>query len=288
MKKRSYLKLLLLMFSVGFLTAGACPDSSDSLVDEVKTALDQGDYTTAVTKADELLVESDTPTNRLLVASAYTGRSTLDLLDLVGKFADLVNGTVSDFQQIACVVQFPDPTANLADLRKSITTLQSLGTALDDDANKEAAFELGMLEAIEAFVLPTNKGATPAAGTNLKSCSTAVFTATATTVGNISEADRVNVQADFVDSDNRLRKAGLKNDNDILKALFQTYCRLKSASVSDGFTQGDLQAFTWCEMNTAGFPAGGFGGIATCLAFAEAGANSAAITACKASTDLTP
>lgn len=289
----NFVKLSLLVLIVGVSTGGACPSKTTSLVDEVKSLLDRSDaaaIAAAPTKADDLVTQEDTPTNRLLATSAYTRRSTIDLLGLVGDFADLTgNTTVSDFKQIACIVQMSDPTNNLADLRLAVTRLDDIDdTTLALDANKEAEFQLGMLQGVEAFVLPTNRGAQASAGTSASTCAASTFTVTTTTLSDITEDDRVNVQNDFVSSDDHLRASGLANDDEILQALFENYCRLKSASAGAGFTREELRAFVGCELASDSFAA--LTGVANCTVFSDAAGspNAATIDACQGSSDLVP
>lgn len=283
-----------LLVVIGFSLLGAvCPGTTDSLVDEIKSLLDSSNSSaaaSAATKADELLTIQDTPANRLLAASAYTKKSSIDLLDLVGEFSNLSgNTTTSDFKQIGCIVQLSDPTNQLADLRLALERLDVIeDTTLALTVNKEASFQLGMLQALEAFVLPTNRGAVPVS-VDKSNCAAAVFRVNAETLDSISETDATNVLNDFVNSDNHLREADLENDSEIIEPIFENYCRLKSASGNQGFSRNELQAFVWCELDSGSFPANGFGSVANCTVFSESSGspNAAAITTCKNASDTT-
>lgn len=285
---------LSLLVIIGFFLVGAvCPGTTDSLVDEIKSLLDSSNSSApalAATKADELLTIQDTPANRLLAASAYTKKSNIDLLDLVGEFAGLTENTsTSDFKEIGCIVQLNDPTNQLADLRLAVERLDAIDdTTLALAANKEASFQLGMLQAIEAFVLPTNRGAVPVS-VDKSNCGAAVFRVNAETLDSISETDATNVMNDFVNSDDHLREADLENDSEIIAAIFENYCRLKGASANQGFSRNELQAFVWCELDSGTFPAAGFGSVANCAVFSESSGspNAATITTCKSASDTT-
>ncbi len=125
-------KLFLAIATAGFLTAGACPSNEQTLLDELKFALDRCNPSetatletfcqTAVDKGAELIAADPTDENaHILLSSAYFGRSGLDFLELLETFANLVDSAEDDFLEIRNAIA--SIGVDLDHLESSITTL---------------------------------------------------------------------------------------------------------------------------------------------------------------------
>ncbi len=226
------LRLLGAVLCAGWLTAG-CGSASDVALDEVRSALDSGDYATAVTKG-ETAVAND-PTNfelTLALSSAYAGRAGIEYLDLVEALSNVDNDD-SAFSAIHNVFVDTVSATGIADVRLAITTLTGFGGTIVDAARYYD--QLGTYQVIEAFSLST-----------LRAKPTATST---TTVTDITDADRANVQADFVAADNNLVLGGLDADNTIVETIRKNFCALKNLSTAEGFTVAELQDITECQLS---------------------------------------
>ncbi|MBI2082101.1 MAG: hypothetical protein HYT76_00895 [Deltaproteobacteria bacterium] len=239
-------KLILVLAVSAFLTGGACPSTEDSLVDDIKFALDQCNPSskpetvdtfcnTAVTKGEELITKTPTDKNaRLLLSSAYFGRSGLDFLSLLETFAGLADSGEKDFVEIRNAIVNID--VDIVDLRSSITTLTQIIADLDlkAEGNEDIFRQLGLMMALEAFVRPVKLAGTDAADV-----------ATGLSDGS-GEGDVT--KSDFVNADNYLADTNI-DDEDILKPIRENYCRCSLQS--GGFTARCLRDLMRCELNPA-------------------------------------
>ncbi|MBI2981558.1 MAG: hypothetical protein HYY44_04610 [Deltaproteobacteria bacterium] len=237
-------KLFLLVVPAGFLTAGACPSSEDTLLDEVKFALDQCNpgnkpetvdtfCKTAVEKGEELVAASPTDKNaRLLLSSAYFGRSGLDFLSLLETFAGLVDSTEKDFVEIRDAIV--GISVGVADLRSSITTLTTLidEQGLSATGNEDVFRQLGLMMALETFVRPVRLAGADAADV-------AAGLSDASGEGDL-------IKADFISVDNYLSDTNVDSE-DLLKPIRENYCRCSLQT--GGFTTRCLRDLMRCELN---------------------------------------
>lgn len=245
-KRFLFLKLFLLIITAGFLTAGACPSSEDTLLDEVKFALDQCSPTskpetiatfcdTAVTKGEELVAAAPADANaHLLLSSAYFGRSGLDFLSLLETFAGLIDSTAKDFVEIRDAIVGID--VGIANLRSSITTLTAFidEQGLTATGNEDLFRQLGLMMALETFVRPVQLAGTDAADV-------------ATGLSDASGEGDI-IKADFVDADNYLSDTNIDSE-DLLQPIRENYCRCSLQT--GGFTARCLRDLMRCELNPA-------------------------------------
>lgn len=241
------------------LTTSCGAPATQSALEEARFALDAADYATAVTKATEAYAAAptDLPT-ALVLSAAYAGRGGISTLDLVESLSE--TGATSDaFDRVHDIFVSTLTTTGLADLRVAISTLTDFAGTIPSDQRGGYSYQLGLLQAIEAFALPTLAAQPTADGT---------VTATAITL-----AQKDAVQADFVGADNNLIAAGLASDNALVTLLRQNYCALADVTGTAGFTLAELQDLTLCELNenvtTLTAAAGSFqsAAILTCASF---------------------
>lgn len=229
-----FLKIFLTVFFISFVAA--CASSEIANLEEAKFALDQGNYSEAISKATAAISEdsSNVEAYRIL-ASAYFGRSGLDFLDIAEGITDLQNSGVSNFQQIADVL--PSSGVTLSDLRAAIETLEDIpgitATSTEDEGLQDAAFDLAIMQTVEHFALGVYGSG---------------FFGTFDPTG-ISDSNRSSVQEDLINFDNRFILSGVDSGEDFISEIRQTFCLLEPLSAGEGFTTSEYQAFVGCELS---------------------------------------
>jgi hypothetical protein len=231
-------KIFILLFVISLCS---CATTEQSSLEDAQTALDNEDYDSAIDNATEALAEDSTNAAAARVLSnAYFGRSGIRFLDVMSGIFDLEeNADDSNFAQIAAVLPDPyDTTITEADVRLAIETLEGFAgidaTSFTDDDLADAAFDLGLMEAIEHFSLGVYG---------------ADYFGTFDVTG-ITDDDAAAVQEDLLNFDNRLVAAGVdETDNAFISDIRQTFCILKDISAADGFTTAEYQALVGCELD---------------------------------------
>ena len=230
------MRLIKLLVVIMCLFTMACASSVQSNLEGARFALDNGDYSVAITKAGAVFTADATNAEAArILASAYFARSGMDFFNIAEGLVDLQNNTDANFQQIADVLP---ATADLDDLRSAISTLESLtgidATSFTDDTLADAAFDLGLMQVIESFALGVY--GSDYYGTFAP--------------GSITDAQATSGLEDLVNFDNRLIASGVDSAESFLEELRQTYCILEPISAGSGFTTGEYQALVGCELST--------------------------------------
>lgn len=241
-----------------------CASSLDSALDAARSALDAGDYATAITQAQAALAAVPGDFDATMALSvAQAGRAGVNLLDLTQQLTDSdASNTFSGVHGVF-LNTFYDDTATadldgLTDLRAAIVTLTGFSgvASLTSDELAEYSYQLGILQAVELFSMPTIL---------------AQPTATATVdTSDIATADLTNILADFIAVDNNLIAGGIGSTNDLITTIQRNYCALADISAGSGFTLGELRALTACQLsdNPDSLAAGDLdGAVANCAAF---------------------
>lgn len=224
---------------------------------------------TAVNTAEEVLTGDSTNVPAALAASSgYLGLGHLDFLTLVADLADLQNSDTEDFEQFRDFISGPDGyettegvaidiggTSDQPDsiqsakdafaglMAASTTTLDVPSENLDadgaatDDNIKRAAFQLGAIQAIDAFVRP------------VKLSGDAVGDITANIDADVATA----VENDFLSADNNMILGGATEEEsgDLLSAVRENYCRCSRQEPLGGiagFTPECLRDLMRCEL----------------------------------------
>lgn len=240
----------LLIFSFAFFTlslALSCgAPSKEGGMDKARFALDScstdntGPCTTAANEALDVLTSDSTNVQAaLLRSSALATTGGVDMLLLV----EDLSKTTDSSQKFKTMHDTIIPTiTDITALRTSIATLQSptyTGTLAEgDDYHRDFYFQIGILQAFEAFTLPTILAqSTPASAVN---------------VNLITSTDKDNIQADFIDADNNLITSGITDSSikgwDLVKAVRQNYCTLRNITGGPGFTLEVLQDMVLCQL----------------------------------------
>ncbi|MBI2343404.1 MAG: hypothetical protein HYV02_03570 [Deltaproteobacteria bacterium] len=221
------------IFACALCMLAGCGTASDKALDDVLSALDAGNYAEAVTLASAALADDATNFQLMMaLSSAYSGRAGVELLDLAETLSDTDNESEA-FKQIHSALVATISATGLPDLRLAITTLTDFTGTVADATNYR--FQLGMLQAIEAFALPTMTA---------KPISTSTVTAT-----DITATHRADVQSDFLDADNNLILGNLGTDNQLVEVVRKNYCVLKDRSTDTGFSLAELQDITTCQLS---------------------------------------
>lgn len=215
------------------LTMLSCGREVDKLLEEAQFALDAQNYAVAITKAEEALAKEATNFNATMVRSAgYAGRAGVNLLDLTKKMTE---SGIEDkvFNAVHDILVTAISSTGLPDLRIAVTTLSGFTGTVARQA--EYSFQLGVLQAIEAFGRPSITAQPTASGT--------------ITPANITADDRVLVRDDLIAADNNLITGGIKTDNQLITTVRKSYCAMRDRSAGDGFTREELQDRVRCELD---------------------------------------
>lgn len=157
--KRSVLAVILVL---GFL-GGACDNAFESLGDtgsrdakleEARIALDEGDFTTAVTLLEPLSSQypGDTEISRSL-ASAYAGRGGLNFFDLAARAQEAQNNGAAQGNTIGELVSaFPHPVTdtNISDLSTAIALMENISSSSGDPND---FYSLGLFHSAKAILM---------------------------------------------------------------------------------------------------------------------------------------
>lgn len=245
-------KLFLMIVLAGLLTAGACPSTEQSLLDELKFALDRCSPVsdpesvatfcqTAVEKGEELVAEAPTDVNaNLLLSNAYFGRAGLDFLDLLETTTNLIDTATDDFEEIRAALT--GLTVDTTHLRDSVKVLSDLinDEGLSASENEDLFRQLGLMRALESFVRPVKL-----------SVNTSNTFSEANLIVNIGGEEANTILSDFLNADNNLGDSGV-DDEDILKPIRENYCRCSLQTPlggSAGFNAVCLRDLMRCELN---------------------------------------
>lgn len=213
----------------------ACASSKTSKLEQAQFALDQRKYTEAIAAATQVInKEPNNVEARIILASAYFGRSQINFLDLAEVILDLDSNEQSNFLAIAGALP---ADGDLDDLRSAISTLEALegidADEITNDSLADAAFDLGMMQVIEQFALGVY-------GANYH---------TDLDVSLITEAQATLAQTDLIDFDNHLIASGVDAEQSFLESIRQTFCILVPISLEAGFTLAEYQALVACELS---------------------------------------
>ena len=273
MKKMTFVLCACLIF----FALGGCADSVDGRIESAKFSLDRCDpddttthtnCTSAITTAEEVIASNaDNMEAYLLASSGYFGRAGLNLLELVETFSDLTDSeTQDDYVVIANTATIAGD--KLTDLASAETTLSGSTATFTGDAY----FQLGVIQAAEAFVLPISRA---------KSTGTV-------DVSLITAEDRSRAEGDFVSGDDNLITAEIDADNELVQAVRENFCRLSTQAVGDvagqAFSLAQQRDQIGCALDdnyapSLDYNADGAVNRTDCSSFDP---GSAAVTACKA------
>lgn len=236
------------VLSLLLILTASCASSLEGELDEAMFALDNCSTTNttpctdAITAADTLLASD--PTNvevSLVKSSALATRGGIDLLDLMAELArtGVSGGFDNDTQKFRVIHDVVvGNVSSTTDIRSSITVLTGIAAPATTDAiYKTYYFQLGILQSIEAFVLPT---------ITAQPTSTSTVTSTSVTATN-----RDNVEDDFVNADDNMITGGITSGKDgfeLVEIARINYCVLKNISGAAGFTLAELQDLMSCQL----------------------------------------
>lgn len=252
------------------LSTVSCADKIDSLIEQAKFALDRcnpavaetlANCTTAVEKADE--IQTIEPANldaAILESSGRLGLAGFDFLQLAARLADLQNVAEEDFAEFRSLVTDVEAEngreIDLSELAAAVTPLVDALTGVTaDEANERAFFQLGIIQAIDAFIRPVK-----VAGED------------AVDVADIDATAAATISDDFVSADDNLVTSGTTED-DILRPVRENFCR---CSLNGGLTAACLRDLMRCELSDTATPEQDYNGDAAtnrtdCLTLLEPG-----------------
>ena len=244
-------KLILIIPLVLFFS---CAAGVQENLDKARFALDKGNYSVAKTNAEAALTADATDVEAaLLLASAYAGLAGIELTNVAGDIMDTagVGGDNDDFEVIrAAFASILDSDEKVTNLDNAIESLRpdssaspklSVAPASTSDQHANYSFQLGMLQTIQAFALPSLK-AQPAGTTTI-------------TLADIVATTRASTETSFLEADDNLVNANL-DDNDLVTTLRQNFCVLKginsATTAGQAFSLAELQDMIACQLDAAG------------------------------------
>ncbi|MBI2342383.1 MAG: hypothetical protein HYU98_06605 [Deltaproteobacteria bacterium] len=202
--------------------------------------------TTAANEAQTILdSEPNNADAALIKSAALATRGGIDILDILAELAKTgVSGGVDNDTQKFKIIHnaVVGSVQNITDLRTAIAALTSFDASTLDTASeiyKDFYFQMGMLQTIEAFSLPTITAQPTAAD--------------AVDPTPIDATEKDPVLDDFLNADNNLGIAGLDSADDtgfqLVTAIRQNYCILNNISGGGGgFTTEELQDLMSCQL----------------------------------------
>jgi|GEM_PF-3514603 len=242
---RPFLTVCLLVVVALCFACGA--SSVNSALDKARFNLDNCSPTnpsacdSAISGADTVLASEPNNVNAAMIkSSAQATNAGFILLDMLSDLANTSGDNQTEkFNFIRSAIG--DTVSDTADLRASIVTLSGITPpTATDDFYKDFYFQMGFLQALEAFALPTLVA---------QPTETSVVTP-----ASISSTDKDNVQDDFINADNNLIIGGIADSSsngwDLVVAVRQNYCVLHNLAPAgtQGFTLGLLQDLILCQL----------------------------------------
>lgn len=250
------LRYLFILPVIGFLFFTACgAETNDADTDAAQFALDNcsttntAPCTTAIAEADKLLAANANNSEAALIkSSALATRGGIDLLQVMSKLTE-TGTTESDTRKFRTIhASLVSIVTSLTDLRSAITTLSGITAPLATASNyKDFYWQLGILQTIEAFTMPS---------INAQPVADATVDIAATTA--IDTDETANAEDDFVNADDNLILGGIANSTttgwELVNFIREYYCILKTQAGTDGVATGfdaaQLRALMRCQLNT--------------------------------------
>lgn len=248
MKKRilrglAPLLLMVFVFPAGCNVTASLIETARFLMDQCDPAeapsADESDACSQAAAKTEIVLDDDA-TNleaATLNSSAHLGLAGLEFLDIAEQLTDLQESDNSgnDFSQFQDLVATIEETRaiNLDELTLAQERLLIALTGVDAaPSNESDFFQLGLLQAVDAFIRPAKL-----AGDNAANADTA-----------ITEAVTIIVEANFIAADNNLVLGGT-TDTDVLGPIRNNYCFCKiNAGGFGGFDTTCLRDLMKCEL----------------------------------------
>ncbi|MDO8644763.1 MAG: hypothetical protein Q7S00_07370 [bacterium] len=239
------------------LTAASCANDNDLLMEEARFLVDScqpsvaatlPNCTSAIAKVDQIQLTDPTNLDAAgLESSAYLARAGFTALGLSSNLSGLNGDSAEDFAEFLDYIDTVEVENGseivLGDLRSSVTAVSGVlgvdgSSVTPGETNHWALYQLGMLQAVDAFIRPVKL-----AGTGAADVSTTTIDATVATT----------VKEDFVNADNNITASGT-TDTDILNPVRKNYCRCSlqtpSGGATAGFTAACLRDLMRCTLST--------------------------------------
>lgn len=229
------IKSLAVIFVSLLTLVSSCASNFNKNIEDCLFALDKAQYASAVTKCQKAVNNrgSDEEANMYLSA-AYAGRAGVDILEIEKQLSETSNEETA-FRDVHAALVGGIGASGLPDLRSSIVTLSNYIAAGYTPIDSENFYgQFGLLEAIEAFALPSLT-AQPVSGGTI-------------TPTSITDTEKGFAQTDFIDSDDYLVTGGWGSDHQLMKALRKNYCVLKNITGGPGFTTAVLRDQVLCQL----------------------------------------
>ena len=257
-KKNRFLFLISLFLLGGLLNA--CGGVA-SLIESARFELDRCNPTKAATlshctaalqKATQIQVtDPNNPEAALIASSANLGLAHFDLLTFAANLAELADSNIDDFERFRTFISdyeadlgidtdFTDPTIQITEFQDAIAAFDTVSfTGLATDANgiledklfRRVAFQRGIMQALETFILPVK-----------------ISAGGVTNVDNITNSIFTSIQDSMLNADNSLILGGTtaEESSDILRPLRENYCRCSLQT--GGLTITCLKDLMRCEL----------------------------------------
>lgn len=238
MRKNILIRLFVICLMCSIFSFG-CASSADQDLEAARFALDSGDWDAAIEHANVVL--SEDPANidaSLLLASAYSGKSGVKVVNVFSKVANFVHKDTI-FKTVHDSLTSDRKTEYNSDyLRNALIALTERLRPMPDEYDElydDHLFKTVVLLAVEAYAtpgmisLPTKNGQID--------------------VKKITDEVKNNIENDLIRADDLLLKYGFEETDDPVKQIRYTYCQLQMASGSEeGFEKEALQDLVLCQL----------------------------------------
>lgn len=232
---------LLIISGCGASTTNQSLDKAYFNLDNCSTS-STGPCDSAIAQADTVIaIDSNNSEARIIKSSALATRGGFNILNQLSQLTQ-ASGTSFQTKFADMHTSVINTISNITDLRSAIDALPTSSAPTDTTNQRynDYYFQLGILQAFEAFTQPTYL-AQPT---------------TDATVDVTQITSKTDVQNDFLQAEPNLYQSGITGSTikgwDIVKALRQNYCVLKNVSAGTGFQIEALRDLVKCQLCVSG------------------------------------
>ncbi len=211
----------------------ACASSQSSNLESARVALDNGDYDKAVEKANEVLAEDAQNVDATRIkGSALFALGEFSFLGLAADVIDIDSDSVDAFRDMADA--FPD-IGDHEKINLAVNAFDALEFTPITDELKDAAYDLGLMQAIGQFAIPSY---------------VTEYVESGVADPSLITQDDVNLVLEYLIAfDDNLETSGISSDEDYIREVRHTLCVLKDITAEDGFTLGEYRAYIGCQLD---------------------------------------
>jgi hypothetical protein len=239
MTKSILMRFLIVLLLYPVICLG-CASSAQEDLEIARFALDSGDWDTAIEHASAVLSEDSSDVDAsLLLASAYAGKSGIEVVDVFSRLADYAHRKSMYRNVHDALTAHGQKTYNPIYIRRGILALTEVLRPLPGENNElfmDHLFKTSLLYMVEAFATPSMVSQPTRHGE--------------IDTSKITDEIKDDVENDFLRADEMFLKYGFKESDDPVKQIRYTRCQLQEASgTTGGFEKPALQDMVLCQLS---------------------------------------